>query len=230
MDSELARAWGAGWDQNPLPAWVRLENLEMLDCLSFWGPNPDLQSSHQTQQRIQWQQIPFQYSLHIQNSKNSDVLHHEFLAESEKAEPRINFINSLIRDCGNNGSILVYNLGFEKSILNQLIKDFPQYEAHLHLIIDRLVDLMVPFQKKNYYTPEMKGSYSIKSVLPALCSELSYDDLDIKEGGTASRVFGQMLSGAFKGDVQLTRTHLLKYCKLDTWAMVKLLDKIHEVI
>tara|TARA_B110000902_G_scaffold161234_1_gene184434 strand:- start:647 stop:2125 length:1479 start_codon:yes stop_codon:yes gene_type:complete len=177
-----------------------------------------------------YQQIPFQYSLHIQNSKNSDVLHNEFLAESEKAEPRINFINSLIRDCGNNGSILVYNLGFEKSILNQLVKDFPEYESQLQGIIDRLVDLMVPFQKKHYYTPEMKGSYSIKSILPALCPELSYQDLEIKEGGTASRVFGQMLSGEFKGDVQLTRTHLLKYCKLDTLAMVKLLDKIHQVI
>ena len=89
---------------------------------------------------------------------------------------------------------------------------------------------MVPFQKKYYYTPEMKGSYSIKSVLPALCPDLSYDELDIKEGGTASRVFGQMLTGEFQGDVQLTRTHLLEYCKLDTWAMVKLLDRINEVI
>ena len=89
---------------------------------------------------------------------------------------------------------------------------------------------MVPFKNKDYYTPEMKGSYSIKSVLPALCPDLSYDELDIKEGGTASRVFGQMLTGEFQGDVQLTRTHLLEYCKLDTWAMVKLLDRINEVI
>ena len=177
-----------------------------------------------------YQQIPFQYSLHIQDSKNSDILHNEFLAESEKVDPRIGFINSLISDCGNHGSILVYNIGFEKSILKQLSKDFPQYEAQLNLIIDRLVDLMVPFKNKDYYTPEMKGSYSIKSVLPALCPDLSYDELDIKEGGTASRVFGQMLTDQFEGDVQLTRTHLLEYCNLDTWAMVKLLDKIQEVI
>ena len=177
-----------------------------------------------------YQQIPFQYSLHIQNSKNADVLHNEFLAESEKVDPRIGFINSLIRDCGIHGSILVYNIGFEKSILKQLSKDFPEYQSQLKRIIDRLVDLMVPFQKKYYYTPEMKGIHSIKSVLPALCPDLSYDELEIKEGGTASRVFGKMLSGEFEGDVQLTRTHLLEYCKLDTWAMVKLLDKIHEVI
>ena len=177
-----------------------------------------------------YQQIPFQYSLHIQNSKNSDVLHKEFLGKSEKLDPRIGFINSLICDCGNHGSILVYNIGFEKSILKQLSKDFPQYEAQLNGIIDRLVDLMVPFKNKDYYKPEMKGSYSIKSVLPALCPDLSYDELDIKEGGTASRVFGQMLTGEFEGDVQLTRTHLLEYCKLDTLAMVKILDRINEVI
>ncbi len=177
-----------------------------------------------------YQQIPFQYSLHIQNSKYGDVLHKEFLAESEKVDPRIDFINSLIRDCGSHGSILVYNIGFEKSILNQLSKDFPQYEAQLIGIIDRLVDLMVPFKNKDYYIPEMKGRYSIKSVLPALCPDLSYDELEIKEGGTASRVFGKMLSGEFQGDVLLTRAHLLEYCKLDTLAMVKLLDRINEVI
>ena len=177
-----------------------------------------------------YQQIPFQYSLHIQNSKYGDVLHNEFLGESEKLDPRIEFINSLIRDCANHGSILVYNIGFEKSIIKQLCKDFPQYEVQLNGIIDRLVDLMVPFKNKDYYKPEMKGSYSIKSVLPALCPDLSYDELDIKEGGTASRVFEQMLTGLFDGDVKLTRTHLLEYCKLDTLAMVKLLDIINEVI
>ena len=177
-----------------------------------------------------YQQIPFQYSVHIKNSKTTDAIHHEFLAESKCKDPRLDFIKSLIRDCGSHGSILVYNIGFEKSILKQLSKDFPKYEAQLNGIIDRLVDLMVPFKNKDYYTPEMKGSYSIKSVLPALCPDLSYDELDIKEGGTASIVFGQMLTGEFKGDVQLTRTYLLEYCKLDTLAMVKLLDRINEVI
>ena len=62
---------------------------------------------------------------------------------------------------------------------------------------------MVPFKNKDYYIPEMKGIHSIKSVLPALCPDLSYDELDIKEVGTASRVFGQMLLGEFQGDVQL---------------------------
>ena len=72
----------------------------------------------------------------------------------------------------------------------------------------------------------MKGSYSIKSVLPALVPELSYNDLPIKEGGTASNTFLSMVNGTFEGDVEETRKHLLAYCKMDTLAMVEILKKL----
>ena len=88
---------------------------------------------------------------------------------------------------------------------------------------------MTPFQQKWYYTPEMKGSYSIKLVLPALVPELSYDDLSIKEGGTASNTFLSMVNGTFEGDVKETRRQLLQYCELDTYAMVKILEKLLKV-
>ena len=89
---------------------------------------------------------------------------------------------------------------------------------------------MIPFQQKWYYTPEMKGSYSIKNVLPAMVPELSYNDLEIKEGGIASDTFLQMINKSFKGDEELTRKQLLEYCKLDTLAMVKILKKLESVI
>ena len=177
-----------------------------------------------------YQQIPFQYSLHIQNSEEHNYLHLEFLAESDGGDPRLAFINQLIKDCGSEGAIVVYNKSFEKRILTELINDFPAYEYQLNSIVNRMVDLMQPFLKKHYYTPAMKGKYSIKYVLPALCPELSYTDLDIKEGGSASRVFAQMLNKEFEGDVQQTRTALYEYCKLDTWAMVKILEQIKKVI
>ena len=88
---------------------------------------------------------------------------------------------------------------------------------------------MIPFQQKCYYTPEIKGSYSIKYVLPALVTELSYNDLDIKEGGTASNTFLSMVNETFEGDVEETRRQLLEYCKLDTYAMVKILKKLLQV-
>src|SRR5690606_3901553 len=125
--------------------------------------------------------------------------------------------------------ILVYNIGFERGKLNDLIVCYPQYVNELNNIISRLKDLMIPFQKRWYYTPEMKGSYSIKYVLPALVPELSYQDLEIKEGGTASTVFAQMASGEYTGDYKKTRKDLLAYCKLDTYAMVKIFEVLTKV-
>ena len=175
-----------------------------------------------------YQQLVFQYSLHIQETSTSELEHREYLADPSK-DPRIGFIEQLINDCGSSGDILVYNIGFERGKLNDLIEGFPEYFYELRGIVNRLKDLMIPFQQKWYYTPEMKGSYSIKSVLPALVPNLSYNDLEIKEGGTASNIFLSMVNGTFEGGVKETRKQLLEYCKLDTFAMVKILEKLLQV-
>lgn len=176
-----------------------------------------------------FQQMVFQYSLHIQKTPTSSIEHREYLAEPFQ-DPRIGFVDQLIQDCGNSGDILVYNIGFERGKLNDLTKVFPEFSKALEGIVSRLKDLMTPFQQKWYYTPEMRGSYSIKSVLPALVPELTYGDLEIKEGGTASNTFLSMVNGSFKGDIKETRKHLMEYCKLDTWAMVKILEKLFQVV
>ena len=175
-----------------------------------------------------YQQLVFQYSLHIQETSTSEIQHREYLAEPTE-DPRIGFVEQLIQDCGSIGEILVYNIGFERGKLNDLIDVFPQYSNELCGIINRLKDLMIPFQQKWYYTPEMRGSYSIKSVLPAIVPELSYSDLPIKDGGTASNTFLSMVNGSFEGDVEKTRKQLLEYCELDTFAMVKILDVLNQV-
>lgn len=175
-----------------------------------------------------YQQIVFQYSLHIQETTSSVIKHKEFLAD-HKSDPRIEFIKRLIEDCGTTGDILVYNIGFERGKLKDLKELFPQYAIKLDNIISRLKDLMLPFQMKWFYTPEMKGSYSIKAVLPALVPDLSYQDLEIKEGGAASNTFLSMVSGTFNGDYKKTRKDLLAYCKLDTFAMVKILERLYNV-
>ena len=177
-----------------------------------------------------YQQFVFQYSMHVQREKEGELQHFEYLAETNiNEDPRIGFVKQLIKDCGTSGDILVYNIGFERSKLNDLIILFPEYANDLNSIINRLKDLMTPFQKRWYYTPEMKGSYSIKYVLPALVPELSYQDLEIKEGGTASTVFAQMANGKFTGDYIKTRRDLLEYCKLDTYAMVKIYEVLNKV-
>ena len=175
-----------------------------------------------------YQQVVFQYSLHIKETPTSKNKHREYLAEPN-LDPRIGFIERLIQDCGDKGDIMVYNIGFEKRKLNDLIEFFPENTNKLRGIINRLKDLMIPFQKKWYYTPEMKGSYSIKAVLPALIPELSYNDLDIKEGNTASNTFLSMINGTFVGDEEKIRNQLMEYCKRDTLAMIKILDKLKSI-
>ena len=175
-----------------------------------------------------YQQLVFQYSLHIQENSTSVIEHREYLADPSQ-DPRVGFIEQLLEDCGTSGDILVYNIGFERGKLNDLIEVFPEYSNELGSVVNRLKDLMIPFQQKWYYTPEMKGSYSIKYVLPALVPELSYDGLPIKEGATASNTFLSMVNRTFEGDVEETRRQLLEYCKLDTYAMVKILEKLLQV-
>ncbi len=123
--------------------------------------------------------------------------------------------------------VLVYNQNFEISRLKELARDFPLYNVEIHYLIERIVDLMIPFQKKHIYLPEMKGSYSIKKVFPALIEHSGYKNLDIGDGGAAMRSFEQLYYEKNPDIIKKTRHDLLEYCKLDTYAMVLLLEKLH---
>ena len=124
----------------------------------------------------------------------------------------------------------MYNQGFEEGKLKDLQRAFPEVDHVIDGIRKRLKDLMIPFKNKWYYTAEMKGSYSIKYVLPALAAELSYENLEIKEGGSASMIYGQMILGNFKGDIQRTREALKAYCKMDTWGMVEIIRALQRLV
>lgn len=176
-----------------------------------------------------YQQLVFQYSLHVQEEEGAALTHFDYLAEADpKIDPRVGFVEQLIQECGTTGDVLVYNIGFERGKLQDALEQFPQHRARLQNIISRLKDLMLPFQQKWVYTPTMNGSYSIKYVLPALVPDLSYQDLEIKEGATASLTFYQMIVNEFKGNIRQARKALLAYCKLDTLAMVKILEVLYK--
>lgn len=172
-----------------------------------------------------YQQIPFQYSLDIQEFSESPISHYEYLGIPPE-DPRPEFISGLIDALGNQGSIVVYNKTFEDCRLKELARDFPEFALKIESIRERLVDLMVPFRSKHLYHPAMKGSYSIKKVLPALVPELSYNDLEIHEGGTASLTYVSLYEDTDPININSKRENLLKYCQLDTMAMVKLIEKI----
>ena len=175
-----------------------------------------------------YQQIPFQYSLHYQKSPDSTLQHFEFLADAKGGDPRLPFIEQLLAETQNPGLILTYNKSFEKSILTALARDFPKHSIALENLIERLRDLMVPFQQGMYYLPEMNGSYSIKNVLPALIPALSYDDLEIGDGSSASLAFEEMMYNP-AADIPGIRKSLLGYCGLDTLAMVKIVDNLFKI-
>jgi hypothetical protein len=175
-----------------------------------------------------WQALPFQYSLHKQQKPQSTCTHTEYIGDG-KSDPREALILKLINDLGTKGTILAWHASFEISCLKGLIRNFPQYEKPLQSIIHRMVDLKIPFSKKWIDIPACKGSASIKVVLPVFIPELSYEDLDIQEGMTASFVYSQ-LQYQDEATQQTQQKQLLEYCKLDTFAMVRIFEKINQII
>jgi hypothetical protein len=123
----------------------------------------------------------------------------------------------------------VYTKAFEETRLKEIARDFPEYAPAIDKILERIVDLMVIFSSKDYYTPEMKGSYSIKKVLPALVPGFGYDGLDIAEGGAASNAFAGLYKEKDPERIAKVRTDLLAYCKMDTLAMVKIMEVLGKI-
>lgn len=172
-------------------------------------------------------QIPFQYSLHIEK-ENGDLEHKEFLA-GEGIDPRYELAKKLVDDIPINVTVLAYNMSFEKGVIRKLAEIFDVFAIRLMCIHDNIQDLMIPFQKKDYYVPSMRGSYSIKYVLPALVPEMAqaYSELDgVQNGGDAMQVYAKLSHMDDKQEVDRLKEALLQYCELDTLAMVKILEKL----
>lgn len=173
-----------------------------------------------------YQGVPFQFSLHVIDELGAVIRHIEYLGNGVE-DPRPALIDSMIKNMGTTGNILVWYRPFEFGKISQLAIDYPQFAPELHAIQSRLVDLMVPFKKGYYRHPEMMGSSSIKKVLPVLIPELSYDYLNIGEGGKASLTYSQLPTMDSETREQKV-LDLLEYCKQDTWAMVRIWEWIGE--
>lgn len=169
-----------------------------------------------------YQQIPFQFSLH-RVSASGILEHHEFL-DLSGADPSARFAAELIRLCGEAPlPVFVYNAAFERSRINELAERFPEKRESLLAINARIVDLL-PIARERYYHPSQQGSWSIKAVLPAVVPELNYRDLEgVQDGGMAMEAFLEALHPQTTSErKQCIHDQLLAYCKLDTYAMVRL--------
>ena len=126
--------------------------------------------------------------------------------------------------------MLVWYAPFEKSRNEEMAAAFPEYASSLKNINARVIDLMKPFSNENINDPAFKGSASIKAVLPALLPELSYDDLDIQEGLSASRLWKDVtLTNPQAPEQKKVYADLVDYCERDTWAMVAILRKLQAI-
>ena len=180
-----------------------------------------------------YQQIPFQYSLHIIQERGTPIKHKEYLAQHDDSDLIRHFAEHMIKDLPENGSVIVYNKSFEASRNDEIGQMYPDLKDEMERINNNMVDLMIPFKQRNYYTKEMQGSYSIKYVLPALYpddDELNYNNLPVVHNGTeASNAFLSLKDKTPEEQEQI-REGLLKYCKLDTYAMVKIWKKFNQIL
>jgi len=170
-----------------------------------------------------YEQIPFQYSLHLREREGAPLLHHEFLAEPGP-DPRKEIARRLTSLIPSYATVIAYNANFEKMILRGLAERFPEQGEKLEKIISNMVDLAMPFRLGYCYRKEMKGSASLKAVLPALVPELGYDGMSIGGGQEASAAYGMLRRTDDEAEKARIKKALLEYCRLDTMAMVRLVE------
>lgn len=179
-------------------------------------------------------QVPFQFSCHLWESEKKGISHFEYL-HTDSSDPRPGLIKAMLEGLGDSGSIVAYNQSFEISVIKKLAKFDKKNSQKLLKLIDRFVDPLPIFQNYTYH-PDYLGSFSIKTVAPALLgSALSYKDLSVGSGMDAQVYANFLLSGLAedlsgtvldsKGKV-ITKNQmiqsLLTYCRQDTLAMLKL--------
>jgi len=176
-----------------------------------------------------YQQVPFQYSLHIIDSPDADLRHEEYL-HREATNPCEQLSSSLRNHIGDKGTVIVWNESFEKkcnSLLGEIVTDQTEF---LNQVNDRIVDLMIPFAKGWFVDKRFCGSASIKNVLPVIAPHLSYKTLGIQEGASAQRLWTQsVIDGKDHIDKEVLFADLIEYCKLDTLAMVEAFNVLRKI-
>ena len=196
------------------------QELWFLDFESFQPAVPLFEGTHP------YETIPFQFSLHRYRTDTGELEHFEFIAETGE-DPRPLIAERLHALIPANAQLVAYNKQFERMILERLAQSVPEHADALRQMAENLVDLMEPFQKRHYYTKEMKGKHSIKAVLPALVPELDYENMEVGNGEMAIDAY-EMMFDAEPEEKQRLKNALLEYCQLDTLAMVRIYEKLRE--
>jgi CRISPR/Cas system-associated exonuclease Cas4 (RecB family) len=179
-----------------------------------------------------WQQLPFQYSVHVQQEPGGRLKHNSYLADLKGGarDPRLEFMDRLQQCLGNTGTILVYNASFETRILRETATALPQYQAWVEEnVLPRILDLLNLFRSFAYYHPDQGGSCSLKYVVPALLGS-GYEDMEIADGGTASSKFLRIsLGDVDASETAKVRQDLLDYCAKDTESLFAIIEQLRAL-
>jgi hypothetical protein len=174
-----------------------------------------------------YDQIPFQWSVHVLREPAAEPEHFEFLA-TDTNDPRYEFIASLCSVLGKRGSILVYS-AFESQRLSDLAAWMPEFAGRIRRIQRRLWDLL-PVIRNHVYDPGFGGSFSLKYVLPALVPDMTYAGMEVADGTDAGLAWESLTGGGLnQAERDRIRKALLDYCGQDTLAMVRLLEKLRSI-
>jgi len=178
-----------------------------------------------------YQQVPFQYSLHVLRAPGEELEHYEFLARHGDKNPIPDLLAQMKSEIGDTGSVIVWYKPFETSRNREMAKANPEFSDFLLHVNDRVYDLMDVFSKQYHVHPLFLGKTSIKYVLPVLVPELSYKEMAIGNGAIACLRWFQMATGGVPEDEgdQIYK-NLLKYCELDTLAMYKIYEHLLNII
>ena len=164
----------------------------------------------------------FQYSLHKMESLDGELTHTEHLSVT-KDDPSMSLVESLIKDIGDSGIVIVWNKTFEVSCNNKLAEIHPDYADFFKKLNERIYDLGDFINYGMYIHPDFKGRWSIKNVLPGMVPELSNSNMEIGKGDQAMMAWWQLINDELPNDeAEKTKTALLEYCELDTFAMVEI--------
>jgi hypothetical protein len=178
-----------------------------------------------------FQQVPFQYSLHILREPDGELEHLEFLARTSDRNPMPELLRNLKAMVGNIGSVIVWYQVFEKGRNTEMAAMYPEYERFLLDMNERISDLRDVFEHQHYVHHGFHGRTSIKKVLPVLIPDLSYKELDIQGGEAAALAWYEaVLNTSEERENNETFDALLKYCCLDTLAMVKIYQHLAEIL
>jgi len=171
-----------------------------------------------------YEHIPFQWSCHIE--REPGIFEHAEFLDLTGDDPSLPFLQSLTRavDPHGAGPIFVYYATYERGRLLDLVERHPDLSDTVNAYVNRLVDLL-PLVRSHFYHPAMRGSFSIKKVLPVVAPDLDYGELEEVQEGTGAQV--AYLYAALDPDVTTARRadlaeKLRRYCKQDTWAMVEI--------